>query len=181
MAEYREGAHTVFDIKYHLVWVTKYRYHVLKGDIALRARDIIRQVCMTKEIKILQGHVSVDHVHLFVSAEGSQALSRWVGALKRYLAMARRGMMHAQPAGGTAPAHNVNSARGGTLANNGGFSARNRPYGRAWQDGFFDHVLRSSESYGEKWEYVRMNPVRAGLVKQTEDWPFIGEIEKLRW
>ena len=53
--------------------------------------------------------------------------------------------------------------------------------GRAWQTGFFDHVLRSGESYGEKWEYVRMNPVRAGLAARPEDWPYAGEIEVLRW
>ena len=44
-----------------------------------------------------------------------------------------------------------------------------------WQPGFFDHVLRSNESYGEKWQYVRDNPVRAGLVAQAEDWPHQGE------
>ena len=45
-----------------------------------------------------------------------------------------------------------------------------------WQKTFFDHVLRSSESYTEKWEYVYANPVRAGLVQRPEDWPFQGEI-----
>ena len=50
-----------------------------------------------------------------------------------------------------------------------------------WQKTFFDHVLRSSESYGEKWEYVCENPVRAGLVKRTEDWPFQGEIFPLEY
>ena len=53
--------------------------------------------------------------------------------------------------------------------------------GRAWQDGFFDHLLRSGESYSEKWNYVRMNPVRARLVERPEDWPFAGEIEALWW
>jgi REP element-mobilizing transposase RayT len=48
--------------------------------------------------------------------------------------------------------------------------------GQIWQKGFFDHLLRSSESYSEKWEYVRNNPVRAGLVAQPEDWPFSGSI-----
>ena len=38
-----------------------------------------------------------------------------------------------------------------------------------WQPEFFDHVLRSAESYGAKWEYVRMNPVRAGLVSDPDD------------
>ena len=48
-----------------------------------------------------------------------------------------------------------------------------------WQQGFFDHVLRGSESYSEKWDYVRQNPVRAGLVEKFEDWPYQGEIVRL--
>lgn len=51
--------------------------------------------------------------------------------------------------------------------------------GAFWQNGFFDHVLRSEESYGNKWEYVRLNPVRAGLVSRAEDWPYQGEINPL--
>jgi REP element-mobilizing transposase RayT len=50
-----------------------------------------------------------------------------------------------------------------------------------WQAEFFDHVLRSSESYEEKWDYVRMNPVRAGLVSRPEDWPYQGEVHDLRY
>ena len=45
-----------------------------------------------------------------------------------------------------------------------------------WQEGFFDHVLRSADSYGQKWQYVRMNPVRAGLVSDPDAWPHQGEI-----
>jgi hypothetical protein len=45
-----------------------------------------------------------------------------------------------------------------------------------WQRGFFDHLLRSSESYSEKWNYVRENPVRAGLVSHANDWRYSGEI-----
>jgi putative transposase len=48
--------------------------------------------------------------------------------------------------------------------------------GPIWQRGFFDHVLRSDESYGEKWHYVLQNPVRAGLVTNAEDWPYAGEV-----
>lgn len=50
-----------------------------------------------------------------------------------------------------------------------------------WQRGFFDHVLRSSESYAEKWNYVRENSVRAGLVKNANDWPFCGEIVDIHY
>ena len=48
-----------------------------------------------------------------------------------------------------------------------------------WQRGFFDHILRSEESYKQKWRYVRDNPVRAGLVAMAEDWPWQGEIVPL--
>ena len=48
-----------------------------------------------------------------------------------------------------------------------------------WQKGFFDHVIRSEESYNEKWLYVRDNPVRAGLVRSAEDWPYAGEVSAL--
>ena len=48
-----------------------------------------------------------------------------------------------------------------------------------WQEGFFDHVLRSAESYAQKWDYVRLNPVRAGLVEDPDDWPFQGEIVQI--
>ena len=68
MPEYRKGPHSVYDIQYHFVWVTKYRYPVLKGEVALRARELIRQSCMSRDIHILQGHVSVDHVHILVSS-----------------------------------------------------------------------------------------------------------------
>jgi len=51
--------------------------------------------------------------------------------------------------------------------------------GRVWQEEFFDHVLRSSESYSQKWDYVRENPVRAGLVKTSDGWPWQGEIQSL--
>jgi len=47
-----------------------------------------------------------------------------------------------------------------------------------WQKGFFDH-LRNSESYAQKWDYVRENPVRAGLVKQADAWPYQGELVRL--
>ena len=67
MREYRKGPHTTYDIQYHLVWVTKYRYKVLRAEIAERTREIIRQICMSRDIHILQGHVSVDHIHLLVS------------------------------------------------------------------------------------------------------------------
>lgn len=67
-SEYKKGPHTVYDIQYHLVWATKYRYHILKGEVALRARELIRKTCEARNIKILSGHVSKDHIHLHISS-----------------------------------------------------------------------------------------------------------------
>ena len=68
MADYAHRGHTVTELRYHLVWVTKYRYPVLQGEIGLRAREVIRQVCEAREMTILKGVVSRDHVHVYVSA-----------------------------------------------------------------------------------------------------------------
>jgi REP element-mobilizing transposase RayT len=48
--------------------------------------------------------------------------------------------------------------------------------GEFWQPTFFDHILRSDESYSEKWEYIYQNPVRAGLVKEADEWRYQGEV-----
>lgn len=48
-----------------------------------------------------------------------------------------------------------------------------------WQQGFFDHLIRSSESYAQKWEYVRENPVRAGFVTAADTWPYQGEFVRI--
>ena len=67
MAEYRKDGHTVYNITYHFVWVTKYRYHVLKAEVGLGARELIRQTCLSRNITILRGSVGKDHVHILVS------------------------------------------------------------------------------------------------------------------
>jgi putative transposase len=80
--DYRYGSHTVYNIEYHFVWVTKYRYKVLSGDVALRVRELVRQSCEAFEIRILSGVVSKDHVHVFVSAPPTMAPSEIVRRLK---------------------------------------------------------------------------------------------------
>ncbi len=64
MAENRHSAHATFDLKYHVVWCTKYRYKILAGRVAERARDLIRQVCQSRDVVIIRGAVSPDHVHI---------------------------------------------------------------------------------------------------------------------
>ena len=82
MMEYRKGSHTVYNIEYHLVWVTKYRYCVLTGDGQIRVRELIRQICQQHDLTILKGHVSKDHIHILVSAPPHQAVSYLVQKLK---------------------------------------------------------------------------------------------------
>ena len=67
MAEYRKNAHSVWDVKYHLIWVTKYRYKVLCGEVATRTRDLLHQICQGRDVVIAQGAVSPDHIHMLVS------------------------------------------------------------------------------------------------------------------
>ena len=64
---YRSGSHTVYDLKVHLVWSTKYRYAVLTKEVGVRLRDLIRQTCDSNDIQIIKGRVSKDHVHLYIS------------------------------------------------------------------------------------------------------------------
>ena len=84
MQQYRKSAHCTYDIKYHIVWITKYRKPVLTGKIAERTREMIRGTCKQNEVEILAGHVSKDHVHLLVSAPPHLSPSKLVQYLKGY-------------------------------------------------------------------------------------------------
>ena len=82
MSDYRKGSHTVHDVKYHFVWITKYRYKILSGDLACRVRDIIRDVCISYDVIILKGVVSRDHVHVLVSCPPTLAPSKLAQLMK---------------------------------------------------------------------------------------------------
>ena len=64
MSKYRKGSHIIYDCKFRLVWITKYRYRILSGKIALRTREIMRIVCQELDVAIVKGHLSQDHVHM---------------------------------------------------------------------------------------------------------------------
>lgn len=66
MSKLRKGSHTKSWLTVHLIFVTKYRYKVLKGEIKLRCRDLLRQDCNALDIRILKGVVSTDHVHIHI-------------------------------------------------------------------------------------------------------------------
>lgn len=82
MRTYRRAAHTVYELHYHFVFTTKYRKPVLRGEIAVEVRDLIRQICRGNDIEILAGHVRPDHVHLLLSVPPHLAPSRVMQAIK---------------------------------------------------------------------------------------------------
>ena len=82
MQNYRKTSHTTYDCKYHIVWITKYRKKVLVGLVAESVRELIRGICKEHDVEILKGHVSIDHVHLFVSVPPHLAISKLVQYLK---------------------------------------------------------------------------------------------------
>ncbi|MEQ8714352.1 MAG: IS200/IS605 family transposase [Cyclobacteriaceae bacterium] len=78
MEHYRKTSHTTYDCKYHIVWITKYRKKVLRGWVSERVRDI----CKEHDVEILKGHVSKDHVHIFISVPPHLSISKLVQHIK---------------------------------------------------------------------------------------------------
>jgi putative transposase len=80
--DYRKTSHAVYDLKYHLVWITKYRKPILRGEMALRLRELIRQTCATLDVYIEKGHIATDHLHLLVSVPPHVSVSDLMQRLK---------------------------------------------------------------------------------------------------
>ena len=80
--EYRRGAHTVLDLQYHFVWKTKYGYPVLRKEVALRLRELIKEICAEKGLSIVRGNVRADHVHVLVNSPSHILVSKIVQYLK---------------------------------------------------------------------------------------------------
>ena len=78
----RTNSHTVSRLTVYIVWSTKYRYSVLKGDIKVRCRSILIQICDADDVRILKGVVSKDHVHMHLEYRPSQPVSELVRRLK---------------------------------------------------------------------------------------------------
>jgi putative transposase len=84
MENYRKSSHCTYDIKYHIVWITKYRKPAITGKIAERTRELLRGICKQNDVEILAGHVSKDHIHLLVSSPPHLSVSKLVQYLKGY-------------------------------------------------------------------------------------------------
>ena len=82
MADYNHGSHTIHDIKYHFVWLTKYRYKILGGNISQRLRELLIQGCTARGMTIIEGNIGKDHVHMLVSCPTTMSPSKIVQYLK---------------------------------------------------------------------------------------------------
>ena len=82
MENYRTSSHSRYDIKYHFVWVTKYRKGILTGEVGTRLRDLVREICRTHDIEILEGAVSADHVHVLLSCPPNLSPSKIMQYIK---------------------------------------------------------------------------------------------------
>ena len=82
MRRYRKGAHTKHDLKVHVVWIPKYRRKILIGPVAVRVRDLIRQIAMEHDLEIVSGKVTRDHIHVLISHHPHQSVSKIVQWLK---------------------------------------------------------------------------------------------------
>lgn len=82
MAEYRKASHTIYDIKLHFVWRTKYRYKILTEQVADRCRELIRQICKRNQVEIIKGRMEPEHVHLLVSVPPTIAPSKLMQYIK---------------------------------------------------------------------------------------------------
>ena len=82
MQDYKRGAHSVWDLKYQLVWTTNYRYQVLGGDVGHLCRELLREIARSKEMQIYAGSITRDHVHMLISIPPQLSVSRAVQYLK---------------------------------------------------------------------------------------------------
>ena len=82
MGRFKKLSHTVWECKYHVVWIPKFRYRVLQDDVRLYVRNVLRELCRRHRVEILEGNVQRDHLHLVLSVPPSYSVSRLVGYLK---------------------------------------------------------------------------------------------------
>ena len=165
---------------YFVTFCTANRQPVLAVTAVHEAfRQYVLRGAAEKEVAVGRYVIMPDHVHLFVCGGRDFDLGLWVRGLKRAIAASvpDAGVVTSVPDVSVGkpsgkPAGTAGATPAGTIR-----AETARP--TLWQSGFFDHLLRSIESYGQKWQYVRANPVRASLVACAEDWPYQGEIVTL--
>jgi putative transposase len=81
-SKYQTGSHTKYDLRVHLVWITKYRYKVINVAMGKRLIEILRTICKNNNLKIISGAIDSDHVHMYLSIRPNISVSKIVQLLK---------------------------------------------------------------------------------------------------
>ena len=79
---YSKSSHTTYHNRYHLVWITKYRFNVLNKEMKIRIREITRQICRQLGVDIISGVLSSNHVHMFVNIPPKLSVSEFMRRIK---------------------------------------------------------------------------------------------------
>ena len=82
MAAYSTGGHTKFHNRYHIVWITKYRYKVLTPEMRYRIRELTYQICGQMEVRVIKGALSSNHIHMFVEIPPKVSVSDFMRRVK---------------------------------------------------------------------------------------------------
>ena len=82
MSKYKKLSHVIYKCDYHIVWVPKYRFRVLIGEIKSLVEDDIRKLCEWKRCEIHEMNVQINHIHLVVSIPPKVSVSEMMGNLK---------------------------------------------------------------------------------------------------
>ena len=82
LSKYRRQSHATYDCRYHLVWVTKYRFRVIDKEVEIALKWAIKDICDWKDIEILEGAVKEEHVHLYLNIPPKHSISEVMQWLK---------------------------------------------------------------------------------------------------
>jgi len=82
MQDFQSLSHTTWDCKYRLVWIPKYRKKILYGNLRKYLGDVLRELALQKESKIVEGNLVGNHVHMLISIPPKYAVSQVVGYIK---------------------------------------------------------------------------------------------------
>ena len=75
LSKYKRQSHATYDCRYHIVWVTKYRFKIIDKEIEIALKWIIKEICDWKEIDILEGAVKEDHIHMYLQIPPKHSVS----------------------------------------------------------------------------------------------------------
>ncbi|MBN3035507.1 MAG: IS200/IS605 family transposase [Bacteroidales bacterium] len=87
MGKYKKLSHVIYKCEYHIVWVPKYRFRILTGEIKKLVEEDIKMLCEWKRCEVQEMSVQQDHIHLVVSMPPKVSISEMMGILKGKLAI----------------------------------------------------------------------------------------------